>query len=436
MPFLPIARQSADAPYNGERMLNVFFQPSDTVSQGLALGRSGLTGVADVGRVRALIRGATDHYALAGGKLWRWNGTAAVDLGDVPDDPVMFLAASATQVAATSGGDLYLWDGSVMTMPSTGAVDVVGGVAYLGGYFIVWGDASGREDGFQVSALRNGATWDPLDILFAESAPDEIRACAVYSDRLFVFGARTTEVWYNAGAGTGALRRDGTPIIPVGIREPKSAASDINGLFFIGSDDAVRKTVGTQTQVISTPEIQAKLVNVTDAFVMEDRGHKFYVIRRAFLPALCYDIGNGLWSERSTGPQEGPWIGTASVEGLFGTTAGLATQSADVFTDDGAMIRAEVVTPPIEDGGNYVRIGRLTLNAKTGYRNLPSEAQVVLQSSGDGRTWGPERWAGLGGLGDYSKLIRWSGLGASRWRQFRIWTTAETDRDWHGLRYD
>lgn len=437
MPYLPLARQSKPSTYNGERLLNYIAQPADVLSPIALLGRSGLSMAHSMGHVRAAYATERGLFTAAGGKLWQVT-TTATELGLVPDGP-SYMAADTQYVALVVGGYYYVWDGTTLTQPDTGSIEIPRGVIYRDGYFILWGDALGRKDAFQVSALDDATSYDPLDILFAEAVGDEIKGMISLVDTVWVFGTETIETYYNAGESVGVFRRSISGAIERGCMNGHTVSKDETGAYWLGDDGKVYRTAGIQPQVISTPEIEAALGTVTGGFIFNDRGHRFYGLTREDATTLAFDLTAGIWCEFSTGVGEMPWIAENATryQGVqyFGTSSGLATASENVFTDLGEVIRAEATTPPLEKGGDRFVISSLNAKFRTGSLDIDRDPLVMLQVSRNGQEWGQEKHRSLGRQGQYSQQVVWRGLGQSRWFQFRLRVTDPVWRDIYGVKY-
>ena len=174
MTLIPFARQSKEADYNGERLINYFLRPSDTISTGVLIGSSGFKAEHNLGGpVRALVdETGQDPYVVANGKLWDVTGASPVSLGDVDDDPSTYIASNGRQIAVVANGKYFHWNGDTVEETATGAVTNPTSVAFLDGYFVVTGEISGRTDGFTFSAIDNGREFAGLDFAFAENATD------------------------------------------------------------------------------------------------------------------------------------------------------------------------------------------------------------------------------------------------------------------------
>lgn len=453
MGLVPFARQSKNSTsalgYSGERLLNWFLRPTDGASTAAMMGRSGLVERASgMGYPRAAIEHARSLYVVAGGALWCWNGTLT-NIGAVADGATI-MATSGTQLAIVAAGRYYLFDGTTVAEYATGAVTDPVGVAYQDGYFLVAGAVAGRNDGFTVSSLDDGTTFDALDFAVAESAGDGLVGIASDHGEIWLLGEKTIEVWYNSGAADFPFQRNVGALLERGCLSGQTVAKEDNAVFWVGSDRVVYRGSGGAPQVISTREIEdilqekdgdGNFVNEIDgAFSFSDRGHKFYGIRMVASPLLAYDMTTGLWAERSSGTNYGEWDcrARADVSGVeyFATAQGrIVTQSETVHTDCGLPFLSEAVSVPVIQGGEYFSLTKLHVDMAQGSVSWTETPEIVLQTSRDGRTWGAERWRPLGALGHYFERVTWHGFGAFRRFQVRLRMTEPVERDIIGVSY-
>jgi hypothetical protein len=446
MPAIAFARMSKPGvqaqAYSGERLLNWFLRPVDGVSQGALIGRSGLVEQYDLGlNVRAAIESGEDLYAVAEERVWKVSGGSITQVGVVPDG-VTSIAASGAEVAIVVDETYYVCDGSTTTEYSTGAVDVPRFVAYQDGYFIVAGEVAGRNDGFTVSGLNDGTTFNALDFAFAENTADEVTGLVSDHNELWFFGARTVERFYNSGAGDFPFVPNRSALIQSGCLDGQTISAGDSALFWVREDRKVVRASGSVPQVISTREVEEYLVGKTvgNGFHFTDRGHQFYALSIEGHPTLCYDLTTGLWCEFSTGATHEPWIANGTVwnqgtQYVMTSTGKLATFDESTFTDDGAIIRAEGYSIPIEFGGGYQRLNHITAHVDSGRTSHEISPQIGLRVSRNGRTWGDEMLRDLAETGEYWKRAVWRGLGASRRFQVRLWMTDAVSRDCPGVYY-
>lgn len=438
MPYVPFAVSSVEAGYSRERLKNLFARQTPRAVSPVALrGRSGLERQAKVpGPVQAMAARGDTLFVASGGRLYSYASGTVTELGATALGPAQ-MVATASHVALVAGGRYFVWNGTGMSSPSLGALTNPRGLAFLNGYVIVIGDSGGRSDAFTWSTPDDPTDFDALDFAFGESNPDALTGIIVDHGEIWLFGERSIEVWQN----------DGTPFsrVPGGIQErgclsAQTPAKEDNAVFWVGADRVVYRGDGVQPSVISTREIDEVLASATidGAFIYKDRGHKFYVVRLRGRPSLAYDMTTQLWCEFSSGVGEGEFIATAALRvgatEYVGTTSG-AICTLGGYTDDGAVIEAEAVSSPVAQP-DYLSVSRVTVNVETGDAGTPSDPQIVLQVSKDGRTWGQERWRTLGNTGEYHKRAAWHGLGAMRRMQVRLRITDECSRDIAGVAYD
>ncbi len=444
--LIPFARQSKNSPaaqgYSGERLLNWFLRPSDGLSGGVMVSRGGHVLKADgLGHAYA----AVDHngvlYTAQGGELWRYDGTAT-SIGPIPAGPTI-MCSSGSELAIVVGGAYYLYDGATLASYSTGAVTNAVGVAYQDGYFIVAGSSAGRGDAITISGLDDGKTFNALDFAFAESAADSLVGIVADHGEVWLFGAKTVELWYDSGAQDFPFQRNPGAIIERGCLSGQTIAKEDNAVFWIGPDHSVYRGAGGSPEVITTREIEEvlKAATIDGAFTFTDRGHKFYGIRCNGKPTVCYDLTTGLWAERSSGISYGEWDCRAKAEvggvEYFATASGrIVIQSDTVYTDAGDQFLSEAVSVPAEQNGNLFSVTKIHLNIAMGGSDPSITPKIVLQTSKDGREWGVEKWRDLGIIGNFFKRVTWHGLGAFRRFQVRIRCTDPVQRDVYGVAYE
>ena len=477
MSLIPFARQSRSEEYSGERLLNYSLRATEgAVSPGVLIARSGLVAQVDAGnRIREMVEMAGDIYSVANGTVWKYDisaGTIA-SVGTVTDNDQVSMAASGSEVAIVTANTYYVCDGSTTTSYSTGAITLPQWVAFVDGYFVVSGTASGRGDAFTISGLDDGTTFNALDFAFAENSPDAIRGMAVLSNRVWMFGAKTVEKFWNSGDPTFPFQVSKSETLTKGILNGRCWAQIDNTLCWVGQNKIVYRSGGGTPQVISTPEIKEALdaSTVEDCYAFFDRGHEYFAIRRAGKTTFCYDVTTGLWIERSTGVGENPWIVTSVEEydgvQYYGTDTGkICTASRTTYTDDSAVINGVVVSMPVMRNGDEFSIDEINLRAVTAnttvrtgteFDYLETESgepietedgelievplaineppQIILQMSENGEEWGQEQTEFLGGVGEYNRELLWTAQGMFTRAQMRLRVTDAVPRDLYGIAY-
>lgn len=450
MTNIAFARQSAGAAdhleHSGERLLNCYARsfPDNGVGPFIVAMSPGLTAVAtltDGSPVRAMYAQRGIVYAVCGGQFWTWDGTTATARGAVPDTAASVITGNGLEVAAAIGGDYYLWNGSALTTPASGAFSAVGSVAAIDGYVLL-GEQNGER--WSVSGLQNAGVVDALDFASAEGAPDYIVRVHVDHSEVWLFGTRSTEIWANAGGADFPFVRLSGGKLDRGCLWPWSVASEDNSVFWVGNDRVVYRANGYQPQRISTQWVESVLMDVAQsvdvrAFTFTQDGAKVYALILPDRPALLFDIASGLWHERNTGLAGGRWIANAAcacdAATYVGTTDGKICTFGGV-TDAGAIIMREGVSMPLAVKRQPVTLSMVQLHFRTGTASLTADANVMLQHSADGRTWGLERWRPLGRTGQFDRLVRWWGFGQARQHRVRFRITDPIEGALYGATYE
>ena len=440
------ARQSAagDPSYSGERLLNCYAQPDPDRGVGPFIiqwspGLTNLVTLAAGHPVRAVYSETGTTYAACNGKLWGITAGEATALGNIIDDDDTTITGNGFDVAIAAGGAYYVWNkaSKTLTTPDPGALGGVRSVASLDNYVILTEPNSQK---FQIAGPGNAATLNALDFASAESAPDYlVRAQTNYSE-LWLFGTRNTEIWANTGNADFPFQRISGGVIERGCAFAGSVVTDDNSIFWVGDDRMVYRAQGYQPVVISTPYVHGILKGLAaDAdvrgFAWSWLNHKHYVLRLPGAPALVYDSATNSWHERSTGEDHGAFKGTCACrcggQTIVGGADG-AVYTLGGVTDGGDVICREGVSIPIHQERQRITLNELQLHFQTGDTDIARDAQVMVQVSKDGRTWGNERWRPLGRAGQYDRLVRLHGLGQARQFQIRWRITDPIDAALYG----
>ncbi len=303
-------------------------------------------------------------------------------------------------------------------------------VAYMDGYFIFNRIGSGQ---FFISQLYS-ITLNPLDWATAESAPDDTRAVVVAGRQLWIFGTRTTEVWYDNGDPLFPFMRISGAVVDVGIANANTIGRIHNSIFFVGDDFKVYSTSGYEPIKISNTSIELMIdeahVHRFLAFTYFNNGHYFYVLHLDAHTTVVYDADTGLWHRRvSCKDEEDPMISGArwKINGalnrydsrvIYGYSARTFYYlSTDYYTDDGVKIRREAVTLPLNPTPNHITLAEVQVDMEAGgYDNTAiSNYEIwILFSDDSGKTWGNRRVSTLGMRGQYKNRARWKRCGQFR----------------------
>jgi len=397
----------------------------------------------------------------------------------------VYMVDNGNQMLITDGLHGYGYDlrGNTLTVitsnPGIGSVfpNFPGTVAYRDGYFITHDIGTNMT---YASAAYDVFTWPAAHQVAKETDSDNVVAIISTATYLWIFGQRTTELWYSTGQdaiGAPPFARAQELVIAVGCMAPASVQTNGNDVFWLGSNPSGGNVVWMSNsftpQRITThaEEYLIGQVSVTTdatAFTYEQEGHFFYCLNfPSGSRSHCYDLSTKAWHRRGywnplTGQFEthlALFAGSLSSPVtlcLDRRNGNIYTFDLDTFTDNGAYIHRirtlshthkdmknlyvygfEVDTQKGVGIGDGMMSGAHTSTTSTTTTVADSDPvsdnpQMALQWSKDGGiTWSKEHWASMGKIGEFKKRVRWPlGMGKSRDWSFRLSSMAAVRQVW------
>ena len=401
------------------RTINSFVEKSPASPTGhVLIGRPGLTAYASVGT--SPVRGVFaqpgtfggDPVAVAGTALYR-NGAS---LGTVAGSSRVSFGGDGLEMIVATGTALYRTDGAAVypvTFPDAAGVSIV---AYLGSYFLA---ARAGSQKFYWSNLLDGATWQALNFSSAERDPDNLIGMSVVADELWLFGERTTEVWYQGGDATAPFSRAQGRLYSRGCRSRDTIAKADNTVFWVGDDGIVYRGDSVPLRV-SDFGIEERIARSTigdlRAWAFAFEGHTFYSLT-ATEGTFVYDAASGEWCEFASYNRTG-WrahVGTQLGDGRIiagdDTTGQLWLLDRNALTDGSDPI-SRLFSTAIPAGGGGFSLDSIVLDMSTGGAAIAASPVVEMRRSRDGgRTWGDWRQASVGAQGEYQRRVAFRRLG-------------------------
>jgi hypothetical protein len=393
--------------------------------------------------VRGSIAVGDFKYDVHRGTFWEVNnagvqvnrGTLSTTSGRVD------IVSNGVQIAIVDGTNMYCY-----TIATNAFVTVSSGlfanpatITFQDGYGIASFANSGQ---FQISALYDFTTWGALDFATAESNPDSLVRVIADHGEVILAGSDTVEFWGNSGGQDFPYSNMRGATLEFGLAARWSLVKyndSLAGLFKNRMGQVqVMVLVGHAIKPISSLE-HSYLINqyatVSDAtaFSYMLGGHPMLQINFPSAgKSWLYDAMTNLWTELESGLSGGRHIAEIQCDFLNKTrvsdysNGNVYTLSADVYTDNGALIPREIITRHTLSNYNRLFIHRLQVDIETGVGTVSgqgSNPQIMLQvSKNNGRKWGVERWTTMGKIGAYLTRALWLRLGMSRdWLfKFRI----------------
>lgn len=405
---LPAGMKSVKAlPKQRELVVNM-------VKVGAALvPRPGMVKLADVlGACRGGVFFGGYQYFVMGDRLVRYEGNGqAADVGEVSGSSRINAVSTpfGAMLVDSAGGGGYLLSNSGLTQITDPNFAPSSDCAYVDGYFIAVPVDGGPV---QRSASTDALTW-PADGFFdAELLPDRNNGCRNLNNDLYVMGAESIEVFRTTGDSTMPIGRVGGASINAGLLSGHSEYADT----FVwlgrrrGHDFNVFALSGGGAEPIGNEAVN-ELLN-TEYTVDELRGcfcNRFSVasveVVTFHLPrhVLAYYGG---WAIFETGTDEVvPWAArlVSFVDGQFlaGADGAICKLAGWADIDDDYQVGFDTFIRKLR--GETLQVSSFELDCLTGQE--ASDYRVSLQTSEDGRIWGPRFWVPLGATGKYRQRV-------------------------------
>jgi len=374
------------------------------------------------------------------------DGTVTDHFTMATDDNPATICTNGAELFITSGDHGYCFDLGTNTATevlTSGAQ--MGGMLY--GYFVAFGDGQIR-----ISDLFDGLTWDPTQFAGRTIGADTWTSMVVTPyGQIGLFGPKTGEYWYNSGAFPFPFQPDPSGLVEEGISAPFSIKHAGKSAVWLSINAnggyQVMRASGFTPERISNHALEhaiADYPNVTDAIAetYESRGHAFYLLH-FFEQGVtwAYDFQTKRWHQRGT------WISEDAAfdywrpvfhcfefgeHFMLDRLTNVIYRMSDSLGSDveGRVIRRIRRSPATESNHRRLFFDALELLMEVGVGLVTGEAEdmdprVMLRISNDfGKTWGSERTAQIGKVGEYWRRVIWRMLGSGRGRVYEVSITA------------
>ena len=320
-------------------------------------------------------------------------------------------------------------------------------VTFQDGYFIL--NQTGTPFYF-ISDLYS-IDFPPLNQAAKSGNSDILMAVISNNRQLYLLGANTTEIWYNAGqSGTTPFQRQDGRFSQVGCAAPNSIAKLSETFFWLGTNQqgggVVYMLENAMPVRVSTHAIEYIIQQYTDlsgatGYAYQQEGHYFYCLN---IPGsnttLVYDMSVKQWHERQTtingiqGRNIGECHCVLNNQHIIGdySNGNIYQLDLETYTDNGNPCYRIRQTPHVSNNLNrlFYKLFECDFQFGTGLVNDGVNTQnnvnprIVLEISNDGgQTWSNPIYASLGQIGRWYTRARWQRLGSSRDRVFRVTVT-------------
>ena len=441
---------------DGQRTINMYVRSTpEGKSKAVLCPMPGLQAnpimFADLNEVRSLFSYKDKLYAVVSNKIFTVSSTnVKVELGEIQsNNGYVGVDGNVKQIMWVDGSKGYIYDtstSSFSTVTAAGFPSNPCDVSFIDGYFIV---TAGQTNRFYVSALNDGLTWDALNFEGIQSRPDIVIGVRTLHRRIFLFGKKSTEVWYDAGASDFPFRRDNNMLLEYGCAAAGSIATGHQLMLWLAGDEngvgSVVMTDGTTPVAVSTPAVDYAIQNMGDVSDMKGTiykidGHVFYELSSTLANrTFVFDVTEKTWLEKQT-LNKGRSVVNCHAFSYKKHFVGAYNEGAIyvldpfAYTDNGAAIRRERITGHFSTPHlQQIRITRLTIDIVAGVglpaKHYPSkynhdhydEPQIYLSWSKDGGDfYGNEQAKSMGKIGDRTHRCIWKRLGVARDWVFKV----------------
>lgn len=391
------------------------------------------------GNVRCLWAGDERMFVVAGSTLYEVDSSGAIvttfsgSLGSSTNPA--YIVTNGNDLLIISGTQAYKTNGTAVEALLTVEGDTLTAVSgvYLDGYFIVL-----RPDSNQINISGVLDTvFDDLDFAIRTGGQDRCNKIFVDHQQLWIFGRKTTELWYNSGNADFPFQRIEGSWVDEGLWAPDSVARIGESILWLGGDDrgvgVVWRAVGYQPKRVSTHAVEFAIRSYATTFdaigwTYQQGGHHFYVL--TFPTAgktWVYDSVSEQWHERSTNGGAWMWFGCSTFAGNQFVADGISGKiyrlNPEAYSDAGTPIVRIRQAPHLSAEQKVMRHNRLQLDMDVGTVTAAPTVSLAVSDDG-GKTFTGEKSITAGASGETKKRLIWRRLGRARDRVYRVTTEA------------
>ena len=402
------------------------------------------------GKVQASLEAGGKLYYITNGKLYRAtisgnNAYSEAITGDLfGRQPV-----SMAYMQGASGYDIsiYTANGGWVYNTSTGVTDAI--ADFQGSFtcdFIDQYMIGCNADYWFTSDVEDARTFSVFDSYTQEASADKIVAARVVSREVWVFGEKTTEVFYNAGE---RFARNSGAVTERGCAN-KLTIQVMNGIpFWLGDNGIIYAGNGHQPERISTHAIESAIAKYdwskASSYQWQSSGHMVYCITFDEGYTFCFDLKYREWHRRESFGAKNSNIYATHMVGartfvIDRHTSRLYEMRWNAYGDDDAQGQLVCMrrTRYSHNDQQLGKVAMVELVMNVGENENDSvKHEVLLRYSDDGgRNWSSYRKDNLGKAGEYNRRIRFYNLGTTRCRVFEIATSGKVQREFLAMNLD
>ncbi|CAG4900791.1 hypothetical protein [Paraburkholderia saeva] len=388
-------------------------------------------------------------YGVCGSSVYAISSSwQLTNLGDI--------ASSSGQVHMIDNGtDLVIVDGSENGWTVALADNTFSGITDSG---FIGSPTVNFVDGFLVFnsvsmnewyiSLVNEVAFDPTDFASKTGFSDKLVGIGVTKRYVYLFGAQTTEVWFDAGDTPFPFERLPGVFMQYGCAAVNSIAQMDGDLYWLAQSQQgvaiVCRSQQFNASQISTFALDNEIATYTDldqaiGFTYQIEGHFFYVLTFPQSDKTWqYDLSTQQWNELNWVDENGNLhrhrancYASAYGSPIVGDweNGNLYLWDVNNFTDNGNPIpRIRSFMHSVDDNSDRMRYREFIANMEVG-NGTGSYAPVPVYlrwSDTRGKSWGNAISVSLGMEGEYLTSLQFQRLGMARDRVFELSWSAPT----------
>ncbi len=398
--------------------------------------------VADINDRGAVTAAGRMFRVIGAGFYEFFDDTTSTKWGTVAQDAnpaqLVFNSVLGGQIGICSGGNIYFFTMATNTLSAAVIGPGFTHLAYAAGFGLAFNPTNGQT---RLSNLFDFSVWD-AGIFFRRSLfADQALAMFVDANNLvWIIGTDTFEVRYNTGVGSQPFSPLEGLVGRYGIAAPFAFGLTGSQNFWLSRNaEGIAQFVATRGS-IPTPVsdygvnnaissyLRTSTISDAEVFTYQQIGHTWPVLSfPSPKKTWAYDVEGQGWAERGKwNPVTGAfelWTPRTHVfafgKHLVGnrTSGTIYEMDTNLTTEmDGSGIVRERIAPLLTNEHQRTPLDSLELLMDAGVgtvSGLGIDPQVTLAISEDGgHTYGNERMASMGRMGNFKKRIYWTRLGA------------------------
>jgi len=462
--FVGPSYQSRAKRFDNQRLVNYYIE-MDELGGGkgqepaVLIGTPGLKFLQSIGAgpIRATYTLSNQQVSIVvtGNEVYQISGSLGIPVAIVGNlntstGPIS-IADNGVQCLMVDGTDGYYFDIgtpilNTISDPNFYPADTV---TFQDGYFIL--NQNGTTN-FFISDLYS-VDFLPLNQAAKAGNSDILVAVISNNRQLYLLGANTLEIWYDAGvSGSTPFQRQDGRFSQVGCASPFTPKILGESFFWLGSNaqggGVVYTLENAMPQRVSTHAVEYAIQNYSNlagstAYSYQQEGHYYFCLN---IPGAnttwVYDVSCKQWAERqstelgNTGRHFGETHCVLNTQHIVGDyrNGNIYEYDLDTYTDNGGMILRIRQSPHTSEVGNrmFYKLFEVdfqfgvglpdVIDIETGISTIAAaNPRVTLEISNDGgQSWSNPIFASMGAIGQWNHRARWQRLGSSRDRIFRV----------------